>query len=278
MNVAYYPGCSLHGTAREYGESTEEMTKLFGIKLHELKDWNCCGASSAHMTNDELAFSLAARNVQIADKTGLDLVVPCAACFQRLKRAEKRLLAGDVPAGLPGKYSGDHRIKYLVDFMWDEIGEKAFRARVKKPLAGLKPVCYYGCLASRPPQITDCKNPENPQAMDKLVGSLGAQVRDWSFKTDCCGGNLNFTRPEAAEHLVRKLIDMAREAGANCIVTGCPLCQANLDMKQGKDHRSALPVFYFTELIGLALGEPVGKWLRGHVIDPRPLLREIKLA
>jgi len=276
MDVAYYPGCSLHGTAKEYGASTEDVAKTLGVTMEELDDWNCCGASSAHMTNDDLAFSLAARNLGIMDKTGLDLVVPCAACFQRLKRAEKRLLAKEKPEGVDVTFSGDHQIKWAVDYFWDDIGEKVIEGKVKKALKGLKAVCYYGCLTSRPPEITDAKQPENPVAMDKLMKLIGVDVRDWSYKTDCCGGNLTLTKPHISGKMTGKLADMAYAAGAECIIAACPLCQNNLDMGQAEG-TDRLPVFFFTELLGLAFGDPVETLLGSHIVDPRPLLREKNL-
>ncbi|PIU57238.1 MAG: disulfide reductase [Chloroflexi bacterium CG07_land_8_20_14_0_80_51_10] len=275
MKVSYYPGCSLDGTAREYGESTEAAAKALGVELKELPDWNCCGSSSAHATNDELAVGLAARDLTIADKIGMDVTVPCAMCYQRLKVAEKELLKG-----VKGKYSGNIRIKHLVDLFWDDVGEKAIIGKVKKPLEGLNPVCYYGCLTARPPKVTDAKRPEDPQEMDKLLKSLGANVKNWSYKTDCCGGSLILSIPDAAHKLIQKLLDMAQEAGADCIVAGCPMCQSNLDSWQkaisqesGKEYN--VPIFYFTELMGLAFGDPdVSKWLGRHNVDPRPLLKQ----
>ncbi|MFC1958412.1 CoB--CoM heterodisulfide reductase iron-sulfur subunit B family protein [Chloroflexota bacterium] len=280
MNVSYYPGCSLHGTAREYGESVEAVAQLLGIEFQELDDWTCCGASSAHTTNDGLAVALPARNLLIADRAGMDLVVPCAACFQRLKVAEKELLAGKEIVGIRGKYEGDFRIKYIIDFFWEAVGEKTLREKVRNPLPGLTPVCYYGCLTMRPPKITDARNPENPRAMDNLIKSLGADIKDWSYKTDCCGGSLMFTCPDIAKKLTTKLLDMAEEAGADCIVAGCPVCQSNLDSRQKEisiesGRKYEMPVFYFTELMGLAFGDPsVKKWLSRHMVDPRPLLEE----
>ncbi len=280
MNISYYPGCSLHGTAREYGESVEAVAQLLGIELQELDDWTCCGASSAHVTNDGLAVALPARNLLIADRVGMDLVVPCAACFQRFKVAEKELLAGKGIVGIRDKYEGDFRIKYIVDFFWEDVGEKILREKVRKPLSGLTPVCYYGCLTVRPPKVTDARNPENPQAMDNLIKSLGVDSKDWSYKTDCCGGSLMFTRPDIAKKLTAKLLDMAKEAGADCIVAGCPVCQSNLDSRQKEisvdsGRKYEIPVFYFTELMGLAFGDPsVKKWLSRHMVDPLPLLEE----
>lgn len=274
MKVSYYPGCSADGTAREYGESIESVARILDFKLEELKDWNCCGASPAHATSPELSIALSARNLEIAGKTGLDLIIPCASCFHQLKRAEKNLPSAE------GNGKKGFNVKYIVDFIHEDVGEKAVKAKVKRPLTGLKPVCYYGCLATRPPEVTGSKNPEDPQAMDRLLKALGADVKKWSFKTDCCGGTLIFNRTDLAFKLVSKLLAMAEEAGADCIVTGCPLCQSNLDVRQNQVTRPDgsnynMPIFYFTELMGLAFGEAdAAKWLRRHLVDPRPLLRQ----
>lgn len=277
MKVSYYPGCSLKGTAREYGESVESIARRLGVELKELSDWNCCGASSAHATDDALAVGLGLRNLEIADRTGLDVVVPCAACFQRLKVAEKAVKNGRVKP--QNGYKGAFRIRHLADFLAEDINPKLVMEQVKRPLDGLKVVCYYGCLTSRPPEITDARRPEDPETMDNLMMVLGADVRDWSYKTDCCGGNLILTRPDIAKKMVLKLFDKAIEAGAEAIVTACPMCFSNLDMKQaeltretGKEYH--LPIFYISELMGLAFGDPgVAKWLRGHEVDPSPLLK-----
>jgi heterodisulfide reductase subunit B len=233
--------------------------------------------------NNDLAVALAARNLAIADQMGMDLVVPCAACYQRLKVAEKRLVAGEKLEGVDN-YGGKIHIKPLVDFLWDDVGEKQILSLLKKPLEGLNPVCYYGCLTARPPKITDAKSPENPMSMDEIMTCLGANVRQWSYKTDCCGGSLILTRPDIARTLIRKLLDMAEEAGADCVVAACPMCQSNLDGRQreisqesGKEYN--VPIFYFTELMGLAYGNPsVRKWLGRHVTDPRTLLTRKSLV
>jgi len=280
MNVSFYPGCSLDGIAREYGESTESVAQMLGVELKELGDWNCCGASSAHATSDMLAWALPARNLGIADRAGLDLVVPCAACYSRLKTAEKELLAGKEIEGISEKYQGNFNIKHLTDFFWEDIGEKAILEKVKKMLAGLSPVCYYGCLITRPPKVTGVGDPDNPESMDNLMKSLGVDVKNWSYKTDCCGAGHALTMPDVAWKLMQKLLDMAEEAGADSIVAGCPMCQSNLDTRQkeisqavGKEYN--MPVFYFTELMGLAFGHPsVDKWLARHMVDPRPLLKQ----
>jgi heterodisulfide reductase subunit B len=280
MKVSYYPGCSLEGTAIEYNQSLEAVSEKLEIELAELKDWTCCGASSAHVKDDKLAMELAGRNLIIADKAGMDLMVPCAACFQRLKSAEKHLKAGETIEGLPHKYEGKFNIKHSADMIWEEIGEKKISAAVKKPLTGLHPVCYYGCLTTRPPKVTDAVNPEDPQAMDGILKALGAEVKNWSYKTDCCGGNLMLTHTELAKKLVKKLFDMAEEAGADCIVVGCPMCHSNLDTREGtilkeNGEKYHMPVYYFSELMGLAYGEGhVDKWLNKHFTEAKSLLKE----
>jgi heterodisulfide reductase subunit B len=279
MKVSYYPGCSLDGTAIEYNQSLGAVAGALGVELEELPDWTCCGSSSAHATNNELAVSLAGRNLIIADKIGKDLVVPCAACYQRLKSAEKELKAGKCVEGITYKYDGKFHIKHSADFIWENLGEKAIIARVKKPLQGLNPVCYYGCLTARPPKVTDARDPEDPQSMDEIMKALGASVKNWSYKTDCCGGNLMLTHPDLAKKLVKKLFDMALEAGADCVVAGCPMCQSNLDTRQQEILRDDgepynLPIYYFTELMALAFGHPnVEKWLNKHLTEAKTLLQ-----
>lgn len=280
MKVSYYPGCSLDGTAIEYNESLQAVANILGIELEELPDWTCCGASSAHVTNDKLALSLAGRNLIIADKIEQDLMVPCAACFQRLKTAEKELKAGKTVEGVGHQYKGNFKIKHPAELIWEELGEKIIRGKIKKSLEGLNPVCYYGCLTTRPPKVTDASDPEDPQSMDEIMKAMGANVKNWSYKTDCCGGNLMLTHPELAKKLVKKLYDMALEAGADCMVVGCPLCQSNLDTRQNEilqenGKRYDIPIYYFTELMGLAFGDPhAEKCISKHLTEAKTLLKQ----
>jgi heterodisulfide reductase subunit B len=278
VKVSYYPGCSLHSTGLEYDESTQEVCKILGIELEELSDWNCCGAGSAHCTDEVLSIELPVRNLVKAEEAGLDLVIPCAACFNRFKVAEKHIREEKEPV-IDTPYLGNVPVKHLLDFLSEEEKLKLIKEKIEKPLNGLKVACYYGCLITRPPEITDAKHHENPQVMDDLLSLLGAEACSWSYKTDCCGGSLMLSRPDIVAQLSGKLIQMAEEAGANCIATACPLCQANLDTKQGMISKNLerevhFPTFYFTELLGLALGyEKADKWFKKHVIDPRDLLK-----
>jgi heterodisulfide reductase subunit B len=274
MKVSYYPGCSLEGTAADYAASIVGVAPLLDLELAELEDWNCCGASAAHSLNHQLAMELPSRNLALAQKAGQDVVVPCALCFNRLKAAEKALER-------PGEgRSGGIKIWDLLDFLTQKAWLAALSRKVVRPLAGLRVVGYYGCLASRPPKISDKEDWENPQNLERLLTVLGAEPLDWSYKTDCCGAGLAVPRPDIIDTLVSRLYERALAAGAEAFVVSCQMCQANLDMTQtriskkfSKDYY--LPVFYFTELIGLALGHPeVKKWLAGHLVDPLPLLRE----
>jgi heterodisulfide reductase subunit B len=277
MRVSYYPGCSLEGTAREYGESASAVCQALGIELDELEDWNCCGASAAHSTDDSLSLALPARDLSSADAKGLDLVVPCAACYQRLKVAEKRLVQNPLP-DFP--YKGQIKVKHLLDLCSEEEILQRVREGVKKSLHGLRVACYYGCLVVRPPKVTDAADFEDPQNMDMLMNMVGAESVSWSYKTDCCGAGFTLSRPDVMRKLSGKILDMAMEAGAECIVTCCPMCQANLEMCQGALSRKTgrdyhIPTFYFTELLGLALGLTGSEqWFKRHLVNPRKLLSD----
>jgi len=280
MQVSYYPGCALHGTAREYDESTRAVSQMLGVKLLDLPDWNCCGASSAHVTDESLALNLASRNLNIAREQGMDVVIPCAACYSRFKSAEKE----DSGNHREKAAKQDIRVLSLLGVLTDSELMNKIKNLKKRPLAGLKVVCYYGCLLVRPPRVTGAKNFENPDEMDWLMKLLGAEPVPWSYKTDCCGGSLVLTRTDIVRRLAQKILDKAMEAGAEAIVAACPLCQSNLDTRQEEISRETkkkydLPVIYFTELVGLAMGHrDAGKWIKKHFVSPMKLLTSKGLA
>jgi len=273
MEFSYYPGCALHGSAREYDESTKAVAGLLGVSLHELPDWNCCGASSAHALSADLAFDLANRNLLIAREQGMDLVVPCAACFSRLKAA-----LAEVDSRKRGSAKGSLRVLSLPDLFLSQGLFDALAAREKRSLQGLKAVCYYGCLLVRPPKVTGATHHEFPETMERLMGLIGVEALPWSHKTDCCGGSLVLTRTDIVLDLTGKLLHEARIAGAEAVVVACPLCQSNLDSRQADIAESGgprydMPIFYFTELIGLSLNhKDAPRWLRRHLVDPARVL------
>ncbi len=278
MKVSYYPGCSLEGTAADYAASIAGVASRLDVELVELDDWNCCGASSAHSLNHQLSLALPTRNLAIAQQAGRDVVAPCALCFNRLKAAEKHL-AGSEPARREVDCPGGLKVWDLLDYLTQDAYLETLSRKVVRPLTDLQAVAYYGCLVARPPAITDKQDFENPQNMERLLKVLGATPLDWSYKTDCCGAGLAVARPDIIDTLAQRLYERALAPGAECLVVSCQMCQANLDLSQerisrkfGRDYY--LPVLYFTELIGLALGAPeVDAWMAGHLVDPRPLLR-----
>jgi heterodisulfide reductase subunit B len=278
MKVSFFPGCSLEGTAREYGESIEEVCSSLGIELEELKDWTCCGASSAHCTNEFLSIALPARNLACAEKLEQDLITPCAACFSRLRVAAEALTSKD-KQDLGISFNGDISVLHILDFISKDVFTEKIEEKIKKPLTGLKAVSYYGCLLARPPQITKEKNWEDPRGLDSLISRLGAESMFWPYKTECCGGSLVLTNLEIEHRLVGRILDMALEAEADCIVTACPLCMSNIDTREEeigalRGVSYDLPIFYFTELMGLAFGSnDTDKWFKRHIIDPQPLLQ-----
>lgn len=283
MDLSYYPGCSLESSAKEYNQSALSVSKALGLNLIEIEDWICCGATSAHVTNHMLANALPAKNIALAQESGRDMVVPCASCYNRLKRADHSLrhepdLKREIEEIVDFKYTGQVKVMSLLEAFATRVGPDQIAKQVTKPLEGLKLACYYGCLLVRPREITGFDNPENPQSLDTLMTSIGARPLMWSYKTECCGGNLSLTAGNAVRKMVSRLLEMAGEAGAQAIVTACPLCQMNLEIRRENNHNS-IPSFYFTELIGLALGlTDSNSWFAKHIVDPFPLLRSLSLA
>jgi heterodisulfide reductase subunit B len=282
MDFSYYPGCSLHATASEYDDSVQAVFAALEVRLHELEDWNCCGASSAHSLYRDLSLALPARNLAIAQEAGRDVVMPCAACFNRHKTADHEMRSKadrrkTVEEAVGFEFTGTVAVRPLLDVFGRSIGLEQIKARVTRPLVGLKVVGYYGCLLVRPPDVTQFENPENPTLMQQILTTLGADVRPWSYATECCGGGLTLTKSDVAGRLVDRLVARARETGAAAIVTSCPLCQLNLEMRQS-GARDQMPMFYFTELTGLAFGlDEARSWWGKHLINPTALLQSLGL-
>ena len=287
--VAYYPGCSLHSTASEYNASTKAVAEKVGLQLVEPKGWVCCGTGAAHTKSKELAAILPMRSLALVDANGdTRLTLPCAACYSRFKTAihdvqEDPTLKQAVLDKVGYEYDGQIEVQNLIDTFTKVVGLDEVERHVSRPLAGLKVVCYYGCLLTRPPEVTGEERPEYPMGMDRLLRRVGATVLDWSCKTDCCGASLMLTKTDIALDTTRRILQNAKDVGADAIAVACPICHANLDSRQyqvtqkfGVDYK--MPVFYFTQLMGVAMGiSPKRLELQKHFVDPKPLLRRTGL-
>jgi len=262
MKIGFYPGCSLTGSSREYNESVAMVAKALDIELVEIKDWNCCGATAAHSMNEELSLSLPARIMAMAEEQGLtEVVVPCAACYNRLKVTQneledeqKRARVVDI---LKQPYKGNLKIINVLQLL-EAYGTENIKAKVIQPFTH-KVACYYGCLLVRPQSILKFDRVEDPQSMDSLIKVIGGTTMDWAFKTECCGGGFSVSRTDLVAKLSGNILKDASDRGAEALIVACPMCQSNLDMRRGAINKTLetpidIPVIYITQAIGLALG------------------------
>jgi len=280
--VAYYPGCSLAGTSVEYGLSFKAVAEKLGLIVDEPEGWTCCGTTPAHSTNHCLSTLLPMKNLALMEEMGHSCVTaPCPSCYLRMRIAlhdiaKDEELREKVKAQIGYEPSSELHVEHLLNTFTDRVGLEAISSEVIRPLRELKVVCYYGCVITRPPKVTEFEEYEYPTNMDGLVTQLGAEPLDWSYKTRCCGASLGFTNLDIVLELGRKILANAKAVGAEAVVVACPLCQVNLDSRQAQmDGKFDLPILYFTQLMGLAFGlEPEALGLDKHFIDPIPLLRK----
>jgi len=264
MRYAYYPGCSLHSTASDFQQSIDSVFKKLSVELTEVEDWTCCGASAAHATDLMLPVVLPAKNLVKVEKMGLEVVVPCAACYNRLRMANHKVrenpdLRKKVKEILQADFQGSAKVRHISDVVVNEYGLEAIGKLLQKSLGGMKVVCYYGCLSARPQKIVGFDDPVYPSYLDRLIQTLGGEAIEWPLKTECCGGSFSVSRKDIVLKLTGDLLGMAKDLGAEAVVADCPLCQFNLDFRQEeveKEYgvRLGLPVFYFTQLLGICLG------------------------
>jgi heterodisulfide reductase subunit B len=265
VGFSYYPGCSLEGMNKAYDKSARVVSKALGIDLTELNDWNCCGASAYTSIQELRAHLLSARNLALAEREKKDLVVVCPACLTTLTKSNRymgedpklrRTLASALRAANL-QYSGTVKVRHLLEIVVNDIGEQEVKAKVTKPLSGLKVAPYYGCQFTRP--FGDFDDKEFPVMLDRLLAWLGAKPVNFPLKAKCCGGMLMTTNEPVGLGLVRGLLDCAAQNGAECVSTICPLCHMTLEAYQGNVNKKfgtdfKLPTLYFTQLIGLAFG------------------------
>ncbi|MHC4728617.1 MAG: CoB--CoM heterodisulfide reductase iron-sulfur subunit B family protein [Planctomycetota bacterium] len=278
---AYYPGCSLHSTGSEYDISFRAVCEKIGMDIQEIEGWICCGTSPAHSSSRLLSLALPFENLCQAEKMGMtDIIAPCAACFARLRTAmheanEDAEIAGQISEALEKPLPKSMNVLSPIEIFSNQQG---LAEAVTKQLPELKVVCYYGCLLTRPSKVMQFDECEYPMAMDDLLRSLGIETIDWSYKTDCCGGALAMTRTDVVLKLTHDILEEAKAVGANAIAVGCPLCHVNLDTRQIEVEKEygvqyGMPIFYFTQLMGLAMGVAPDKLgLKKHFVSADGLL------
>jgi heterodisulfide reductase subunit B len=271
---AYYPGCSLHASAQEYDASWRAICEHLGIELAEMEDWSCCGTVHATTVDRTMSVALAARNLAIAEAMELDVIAPCSGCYKNLRTADEALrqdesllqainnsLAEPIRENNAGPKSSVLHPLYVIagsDAALDDAG-LGDPEKLPRPLRGLKVAPYYGCVLTRPAAVVPLDDPEDPQSLDRLLSALGADVVPFDAKTKCCGGAVLVSHNDISLNLSGQVLKAAKEAGAECLVVACPMCQMALDAYQSKIERKMgeqmnLPVLYFTQLMGLALG------------------------
>lgn len=289
MKYAYYPGCASHSTARDMHGSCLAVAKALGIELNEIRGWTCCGASAGHQTDRKLAASLASANLLAAKRMGMDMVVTCAACYNRSKVANYEInnseeMRQSVAQSLGEAYDGSVPVRHFVEIVCRDIGLAKLRKIIVNPLDGLRAAAYYGCYLVRPPEATGFDDPENPTILEGLIDAMGGTNVEWSGKVDCCGGMQNLTRTEITIRRSAAVIEMAQADGAECMVVACPMCQISLDVRQADMERLLgkkydMPIIYATQLLGIALGiSPKELGFEKLMVNPTAILRAAKSA
>ncbi len=288
MEIAYYPGCSLQESAFLYNLQNQLVFRRLGIDLKEIDDWSCCGATSAAKVEDFLAVAMPARNLGIAEAAGFsEMVIPCSACYSKTLVAQRRLvddaeLKDEINSQLSKKVQGKIVVSSILEVLLRIAKSGELSKQISAIQAGLKPACYYGCMLTRFPYAVSVPDDvENPQDMEMILEMLGTTPLDWSYKTDCCGASAAVNDQGTALKLMARILRDALDRGANCLVTTCPMCQLNLDLHQNEICRRAevhqrLPVYFITELIGVAIGISPGRLLIDrHFTDAMSLLKEV---
>jgi len=284
MKYAYYPGCSLHSTGSEFDISLKAIAPKLDIELEEVPGRVCCGSTPAHSVSELLALALPVANLcQVEKMAGYEVIVPCASCFRRLKSGHQTLespkVMEKVHQVVGEQYQGTVTIRHPLEVFSSAEMLGSIAKLSTTDLSHLKVVCYYGCLLTRPPKLMKFDQHEYPMSMDRVLRAAGITTLDWDFKTMCCGAAFSMTESEIVHKLTGEILVEARTVGANAIAVACPLCQSNLDIRQGeieakRNETFGIPAFYFTQLLGLAMGlrgEDLG--FNKHLLDPWPLVR-----
>ena len=291
MNYAYYPGCSALGSSEEYERSTQAVCEALGAMLAAVPDWSCCGSTPAHAVSAELSAALCARNLSIAGRMDCEggLLTSCPSCLSNLKSAAHRMedaaFRQRVDELLDAPGGAFPRSRSVMQMLLEDFGTESIARRMSRPLLGVRLVPYYGCLMSRPAEVMQFGNPENPTAMEEILKACGAEdIVDFPAKIECCGASHGIPSQRMTSRLSGRILSLAVDHGADALVVACPLCQMNLDLRQQQAAKavgleSRIPVLYFTQLMGLAFGlEHSRLGFEKLCVSVQPLLDKIQKA
>ncbi|MFH1982875.1 MAG: CoB--CoM heterodisulfide reductase iron-sulfur subunit B family protein [Pseudomonadota bacterium] len=287
MKYGYYPGCSLHSTAREFDKSLKAVCNQLGVELVEIQKWVCCGASAAHNLSQLMAVALPMANLALLPAIGLEeVIIPCAACFSRFKIAQHsiktdRKLKRQVVEVIHKDCNDEAKVIHPLTVLSQKPLISKIPTLVERDLSELKVACYYGCLLTRPPKITEFDSPEYPMTMDTVLRAAGMTTVDWPYKTICCGASLALSKPDIVVNLSHNVIQEAKLAGADAIAVACPLCHTNLDTRQDDMEKKfgthpRMPILYFTQLMGYSFGiSPADLSLNTHLTDAETIFEKV---
>jgi heterodisulfide reductase subunit B len=287
MRVSYFPGCTLNTTGKGFDNAVRASTAAVGLELVELPEWNCCGATFPLIVDNMLELAAPAHVLVAARDADLSgtVTTACTTCYNVLKRTNRFMRQHKeererIEAFIEAEYAGEVEVKDILHLLRDDVGFDAVREKVQKPLRDLKVAAYYGCMVLRPPAEVAYDDPDHPTSLDELMAALGATPVDYPHKNECCGAYLAVKAPDVTREMVYTILKSAQAAGAEALVTNCPLCQFNLDKQQAEMRTihagyQPVPVFYFSQLMGLALGLSADNygWER-HYVEARPAVEK----
>ncbi len=291
-HVPYYPGCTLKTKSVGYERSAMDCARSIGFEMHEIETWNCCGASYP-LSKENLMGLTAPTNILVEAeqhccerKIDAQLITLCSFCYNTLKRTDfafkedpKKLKT--LNEFLDRKYDGSVNVIHYLEYLRDVIGFDNLAKMVKKDLSHIRVAPYYGCLLLKPQKEIGMDDPEEPVILHDFLEALGCQVVDFPGQVDCCGSYLIMRNQEKVLELSHNILQEAYDYGAQTLVTACPLCQSNLDQSEGQkrdaDRFADMPILYFTQLLGVALGLDTEQYgFEKHCIDPTPVLSDCK--
>ncbi|MDR1608399.1 MAG: hypothetical protein LBT38_08350 [Deltaproteobacteria bacterium] len=285
MDASYFPGCTMKTGVEESNKPMALVLSKLKVNLEEINDWNCCGSSSGHAMNHEIPVAMGARNFSRIP-VGKPVVIPCPNCFRNWATAKHHLETEPDTRkkyeDLLGRLPLDNPILNIYDVYYQVMKtakEKSIDFENAKPLKGLKVAVYYGCSAMYPKDLRPVDQPRD--SVELLMKDLGAEVVVWPWPHKCCSAFVSAVYPEISEEFITQIINGAAEAGAECLVTTCAMCQMNVEMRiKSSNMPNALPIFHLNQLMALYLGEKASShqdWWKYHLVDPVPLLKKVGL-